>query len=443
MNVWSIILDALVVMFFVMLNGFFVAAEFAIVKVRSTQIEPLAQKGNRRAKIAQEIISHLDASLSATQLGITMSSLALGWIGEPLVASLFDPLFTGFGISDPRLIHGVSFAVAFSIITLIHIVLGELGPKWIAIQNAGRTTLWTAYPLKLFLTVFKPFIWVLNSLANALIALLGIQPLRNTELVQSEEELRLSLAQNKRVSGASKNIVLNAMDFRRKQARHAMVPRREIVALLASAPFKTSLEIIRTHKFSRFPVYKETIDNVIGILHTKEVFKFDKHLDPHFEISSIVRDPVVLPETALLEIVLETMLRRKTHMVILADEYGGTAGLITLENVLEELVGPIQDEFDRETPDVLKVGENEYVVSGGMTTNDIERLISRELSSGEILSIGGFVIERLGHIPRKGERLKTNGAEFTVEKVENNAVESLRVKRTPVEQDGDESNTGG
>jgi putative hemolysin len=210
-----------------------------------------------------------------------------------------------------------------------------------------------------------------------------------------------------------------------------MIPRKEIVALSVLVPVKETITIMRTNKFSRFPVFKDTIDNIIGIVYTKDIFKHDKHLQPDFTLISVLRDATFLPETATLERVLTTSLQKKTHMIILADEYGGTAGLITLENVLEELVGNIQDEFDRETPDVVKIGENEFVVAGYITTSDVERLLSIELSPLDIRSIGGFVIEQLGHIPSVGEQMQLNGIEFTAEKIVDNAVESVRIKKIP------------
>ncbi len=438
---WSWFLDFLVVMLFVVLNGFFVAAEFAIVKVRSTQIDPLVARGDWRAKIAKDIITHLDAYLSATQLGITMASLALGWIGEPLIASELRPLLADLGVTKPEVVTGVSFGVAFAIITFLHIVLGELAPKSLAIQQAQGTTLWISYPLKLFYVVFKPIIWMLNSLANAILRSLGFHVVSESELMHSEEELRLLLAQEKNASVVSKSLVLNAMDFRLKQARHCMVPRTEMVALSASDPVKKNLEIMRTNKFSRYPVYKESIDNIIGIVNTKDIFKMERDHDPNFALDSVLRDALFLPETISLERVLETMLQKKIHMVILADEYGGTAGLITLENVLEELVGSIQDEFDREQPEVTKVSDTEYVLDASLTTNDVEKLIQQELSPKDIRSIGAFVLEQLGHIPKNGERVRVNGAEFIVEHVEENVIERIRVKKLPPEPPEQEEKT--
>ncbi len=427
----EVFFNTFVVMFFVALNGFFVAAEFAIVKVRLTQIEPLVRRGNLRARVALEIVTHLDAYLSATQLGITMTSLALGWLGEPFVAQLLEPVFVRFGMENPALVEGVSFGIAFTLITFLHIVLGELAPKSLAIQKAQGVTLFISAPLKLFYTVFRPIIWALNSLANYLIRLVGIRPASAAELTHSEEELRLILSEGADVIGLSRTIAMNAMDFKRKQARHVMVPRKEMAVLAATAPVHVNIEFMQKNKFSRFPVYKGTVDNITGIIHTKDIFKHNRHLEPGFTLESVYRDAVFIPETAPLEMVLDTMLQKKKHMVILVDEYGGTAGLITLENVLEEIVGNIQDEFDREAPEVVRVSEHEFIVDGSWTTNDVERLLDQELSVKDILSIGGFVIEQLGRIPQPGESFRVNDTVFIVEKVENNVVETVRIRRLP------------
>jgi CBS domain containing-hemolysin-like protein len=436
---WQYIFDTFIILLFVFLNGFFVAAEFAIVKVRLTQIEPLVVKGNWRAKIAQTLVTNLNAYLSATQLGITMTSLALGWIGEPLVADRLYPVFALIGILSPEILHAVSFGVAFSIITFLHIVLGELAPKSLAILEAKKTALWVAYPLSIFFIVFKPLIWLLNSLANMILRLFGFQSITESELAHSEEELRLILAHDAHVSPTTRNIALNAMDFHQKQARHAMVPRKEIVALSLQAPVQENLAIMQKNKFSRFPVFKDTIDNIVGIVYTKDIFKQDRHLQPDFTLNSVLRDASFLPETATLEKALTTILQKKTHMMILADEYGGTAGLITLENVLEELVGSIQDEYDREQPDVIKISEDEYIVDGSITTNDVERFLALDLSPMDIRSLSGFVIEQLGHFPHAGEQVITNGVEFTAVKVVDNVIESIRIKKIVLPSDNIEN----
>jgi len=428
---WVYLFNILVVFLVVLLNAFFVAAEFAIVKVRNTQIEPLVEKGNKRATIAKDIIAHMDAYLSATQLGVTMASLALGWIGEPLVSGMLRPLCAVLGLQNEKIIEAIAVAVGFSIITFLHITLGEQAPKWLAIQKAQGTALFVSYPLKLFFTVFKPIIIALNGFANGILKLAGLGEISGAELTHSQEELRLLLSQDKQVSAASKNIVLNAMDFRRKQARHVMVSRKEIVALSLSAPVKDNVEIMRTNKFSRYPVYKDTIDNIIGVIHTKDVFRAERHLKPDFKLEVVLREVVVMPETATLERVLETMLQKKTHLIPLADEFGGTAGMITMENVLEELVGNIQDEFDKEAPEITALSDTEYLVNANITTTDVERLLNQELSPKDILSIGGFAIEHLGHIPKKGEKFRVGNTEFIIESTRDRVIDSIRIRRIP------------
>jgi CBS domain containing-hemolysin-like protein len=425
--------DSVVVFLFILLNGFFVVAEFSVVKVRLTQIEPLAQKGNRRAKLALLILANTNAYLSAAQLGVTMTSLALGWIGEPLVAKMLLPVFAWAGVHSSELLHGVSFAFAFSMITAVHIVVGEQAPKVLAIHKAASMLLAIAYPFRWFYLVFRPLVMLLNSASNGLLRLVGLENSAHQDAWHSEEELRMILAHEHQVSLSTRNIALNAIDFHQKQARHAMTPRKEILALSLHAPVQKNIELMRVNKFSRYPVFLETIDNVVGVVHTKDVFKTERQLQPNFTISSVLRDAIFLPETATLEKVMETILQKRIHMIILADEYGGTAGLITLENVLEELVGNIQDEYDREAPEIVKVNEHEFLVDGALTTNDVERMFEIELSPMDIRSIGGFFIEQLGHFPRAGEKLSVEGLEFTAEKIVENAIELVRIKRLPKE----------
>jgi putative hemolysin len=290
--------------------------------------------------------------------------------------------------------------------------------------------------MRIFFFLFKPIITLLNASSNGLLRLIGIAESTDAELAHTEEELRLILAHDTHVSATTRNIALNAMDFHKKQARHSMIPRKEIVALSLHAPVQDTIGIMLANKYSRFPVYKDTIDNVVGIVYTKDIFKHNKHLQPHFTLMSVLRDAIFLPETTSLERVLTTSLQKRTHMIILADEYGGTAGLITLENVLEELVGNIQDEYDRETPELMKLGENEFLVAGYITTSDIERLFSTELSPFDIRSIGGFIIDRIGHIPFVGEQVQLQGLEFRIEKVVDNAIESVRIKKLPASMEG-------
>jgi CBS domain containing-hemolysin-like protein len=430
-SLWQILSDSTIIALFIFLNGFFVATEFAIVKVRLTQIEPLVKHGNRRAKIARDILTNTNMYLSAAQLGVTMTSLALGWIGEPLAAKMLDPFFHLTGITQPAVVHAVSLTAAFSLITAIHIIVGEQAPKLIAIQKAAPIILTVSVPFRMFYVLFRPLILLLNWASNGLLHTIGLRTTPDKDVQHSEEELRLILAHDRNASPLSRMIILRAMDFREKLARHAMVPRMGIVALSADASWIENLAIIRANKFSRFPVYKDSIDNIVGIVYTKDIFKKDLHLQPGFAMQSVLHDPIFLPETAQLEQVLSTILQRKVHMIMLADEYGGTAGLITLENVLEELVGNIQDEYDREAPDMTKISENEYLIDGSITTNDVERMFDTELSLDDIRSIGGYIIEHLGHFPVVGEHFRAANLELSVEKVAKNMVALVRIKRIP------------
>lgn len=432
MEIWQWVYKFLLVALFLFVNAFFVAAEFALVKVRSTQIETLLRRGNRQAAVVKDILAHLNTYLSAIQLGITMTSLALGWIGEPYVSAVIRPMLNVWGILSEQVVHTISIVVGFSIITALHITIGELVPKTLAILKPKETSLAVAWPMKVFFIVFRPAIRFLDKTANGILLLMGVGMPAGGELEHSAEELRLLLKRRRGVSAASKDLVLNAFDFRTKQAKHIMIPPREIVALNINDPVRENIAIMRRHKYSRYPVYKETIDNIIGIIHTKDIFKHEKHLRPDFALESVLRDAVFLPETVTLDKALETMLMKKSHMVVLGDEYGSTAGIVTMENVLEEIVGTIQDEFDRETPEVVKISDNEFLIDAAMTTNEVEQLLERELSVRDILSIGGFILERLEHIPEPGEKVTVPGAEFTVEKVAENTVELVRVKKIPL-----------
>lgn len=442
MDLWNSFTNIVILLLIAGLNGYFTAASFSLVKVRATQIDALVRKGNRRAKAAQEILNHLDVYLSATQFGNVLASIALGWLGEPFAAHALGGVFESLGMTNASMIEAISFGVAFGFVTFLNIIIGEMVPKSIAIQKALRITLLIAYPLRLFFTVFKPFIKLLDFVSALVLKALRVGTPEEAELAHSTEELRLLLTQESGVPKGSKALVVNALDFRRKRARHAMVPRPEVVALALDNPVSDNIELMRRNKFSRYPVFRDTIDNIVGIVHTKDIFKTEIHHQPEFRLEKVLRDAVFLPETVPLQSVLETILLRKTHMVILSDEYGGTAGLITLEDVLEELVGTIQDEFDREAPVVTKISEGEYVVDASITTHDVEQLMGQELSAKDIRSVGAFLIEEFGHIPSKGEHLVRGMVEFSIELADERVIERVRIKRhapaLPIEGKADE-----
>ncbi len=413
----------------VFLNGFFVAAEFAIVKVRTTQIEPLVRSGVRWAARAQSIVTHLDAYLSATQLGITLTSLGLGWVGEPFVAHFLGPVFMWVGMTQPALVETFSFIIAFLAITFLHIVLGELTPKWLAIQRAQRVTLRVAEPLHLFFSVFKPFIWLLNVSATYVLGFLGLQPPGESELVQSEEELRLLLSKGKTISSTGKSISLKAMELRNRTVREVMVPRTSVIFLSTDRTIEQNIAMAMENQFTRYPLCEKNLENVLGMIHLKDLFKLKGTQGGGEKLLEIRREMPFVPETTPLEKILNTFLTKRVLMAIAVDEYGGTAGLVTLENVLEELVGEIRDEFDVEPLLVQKISESEFLIDGAMPLHDFARMFEVVPDSKDVVTVSGYAIQLLGRVPERGASIRIGKWDATVDVVEGKKVKLLRIKK--------------
>ena len=429
----SIFWRLLAVVVLVFLNGFFVAAEFAIVKIRETQLQPLLGRSGR-ARMAARIVKNLDASLSATQLGITLASLGLGWIGEPVFATILEPVMGWFQVESAQVRHTISFAVGFSIITFLHIVLGELAPKSMAIQKPLPTTLWIAYPLHWFNLISFPFIWVLNKTSLMLLRQVGIEPASEAELAHSEEELRLLLAPrhgSAEVAGIGRDIVLNAFDLRRRIAREVMRPRRQIVGLNSDAPLTQCLEIAEHTRFSRFPVLENgNLDRALGVVHVKDLFSGRKRAQFARDLLPVAKKIIYVPETARLERLLQFFLDRKVHLAFVVDEYGGTVGVVTLENILEELVGQIQDEFDQETPLLVKKDERTWSVDGALPLHDFADVIGEPIAEEGVTTVSGWVTHRLGGFPKMGDVIRAGNHELKVEQMDGPRVSRLALKRT-------------
>jgi CBS domain containing-hemolysin-like protein len=432
----EIILKMLLVVFLVFLNGFFVAAEFAIVKIRATQLEPLVVKGHRRAKIARRIVDNLDAALSATQLGITLASLGLGWFGEPAFALILEPAMHWFNITSPEVQHTVSFIIAFSIITFLHIVFGELAPKSMAIQRPLPVTLWIAQPLEWFYKLSFPAIWALNHTALWLLRRVGIEPASEADMVHSQEELRLMFAATSEHSGATglgKEVVLNALDLSRREARDVMRPRSEIVVLDTNAPISECLDIAEKTRYSRFPLCEDgDIDKTLGVVHFKDLFAMRLRARKGADLLPVARKIVYVPATCRLERLLQLLLERKLHFSLVVDEYGGTLGIVTLENILEELVGQIQDEFDQEKPLVEKLGE-EWKIDGTLPVHDLADLVAENLDEGEeeIATTSGYVTHRLGGFPKEGDTLVLGQFQLRVDQMDGPKVARLTLTKLP------------
>lgn len=427
-----IAIKVLAVLVLAAMNGFFVAAEFALVKVRDTQLLPLVAQGNRRAAMARHLLAHLDAYLSAAQLGITLASLALGWIGEPIFADLLKPVFDGLGVASEQTRHTISFLVGFTVITFLHIVAGEMAPKSLAIRMPVETSLWVAYPFHWFYIAMKPFIHALNYSALWLLRLVGIEAAHEHAGAHSEEELRLMFDANQRHAGGSKlgrEIVLNALDLRHRVAREVMRPRTEITVLDSQASIAACLEVAEKTRYSRFPLCEAgDVDRTLGVVHIKDLYAMRLKARSGADLTTVARKLIYVPPTARLERLLQLLIDRKLHMAVVVDEYGGTVGLITLENIIEEVIGQIQDEFDQEKPLLQKTGDQVWEVDGALPLHELEQLVGEKLAEEEITTTSGFVTHRLGGFPKEGDVVRLEGFTLRVE-----AMDGMRVSRLRLE----------
>jgi magnesium and cobalt exporter, CNNM family len=420
-----------IILLLIFLNGFFVASEFALVKVRSSQLDLLEEEGNRRASLANHVISNLDAYLSATQLGITLASLALGWIGQPYVASLLAPALYHIGISSKAVVDGISITIGFALITYFHIVLGELTPKTVSIRKALETSLWVSAPLHLFYLIFRPAIWFLQVSAAGILRLLHLDPVAENELGHSEEELRVILTESHsktEVLPLSKELLINALDFRRRVVRDIMTPRGDVVYLDAEDSFEANLQIALESNHTRFPLVQGHLDNTIGLIHIKDLMKEMKKPKP--DLLAVKRDLLPVPEFMPLDKLLNTFLAKRVHLALVVDEFGGAVGIVTLDNVLEELVGEIKDEFDQEPArEFVRLNEEEFVVQGQLNLYELQELADLHLENPEVSTIGGYVIQLLGHLPKQGEQVQIEDYLVTITQTDGLRIFQLHFKK--------------
>jgi len=431
-----------VTFFLVFLNGFFVAAEFAIVKVRASQIEVRAKAGSNVANIAKHITNHLDGYLAATQLGITLASLGLGWVGEAVMTQIVANFFGLFNVElSGSLQTNLGHVLAFSIITILHIVFGELAPKSIAIQRPVGTTMALTLPLRFFYMLFRPFIWVLNGFANLLLRVFGFGPTKN-EVHHSSEELQYLLDQG-RESGAlnltEHELIKNVFDFNERVVKNVMVPRTKITAVDIDSPKELLLNTIISEGYSRVPVYDGSIDKVVGVVHAKDLLPqlVDKE---EIELKNIIRKPYFIPETKKINDLMTEFQLKRIQIAIVLDEFGGTSGMVTLEDIVEELVGEIQDEYDEEHPIVEQVSQTEYIVTASASIHDVNEFLPHELPpSNDYDTVSGLVSELFDKIPDVGECKQYHGYAFTILKKTEQNIESVKMERLELaEEDEDE-----
>lgn len=424
------------ILFFLLLNAFFVASEFAIVKVRASQLEAEAKASPAKLKTALHVVNNLDRYLSANQLGITIASLALGFLGEPFVAALVSPLLTMTGISV-WWVKFISFALAIISFTFLHVVIGELMPKSIAICRSVPVTLALAGPLHAFYRSAHWAIVVLNGSANRLLKMFfNIDPVSEKEHGHSAAELALLVTQSgksQEVTETEREILINALGLNELWVRDVMTPRNKVIILDADEPFEKTLEIAMRSKHTRFPLVKGHLDHAIGLIHIKDLFKLIKDPDP--DLMRIKRELKIVPDTMPLDTLLRFFLREHAHLAMAVDEFGTPVGIVFLDNVMEELVGDIQDEFDNERSSFSRINDDEFVIEGAMTLNDLAGYVPELfLESGEVTTVGGYLTQQLERFPEVGETLEVLGYEARVTSTDGRRVGQVHFRRLTPEQ---------
>lgn len=439
-GVLSIIVNTLLVIFLVLGNGFFVASEFALVAVRKSRIEILAAEGQKSAQRLMLLLNNLNAYISATQLGITIFSLGLGYVAEPAVVQVIEPILiwfaeiTGIGVlTSPTLAHSISFAIAFAIITFLHIVFGELAPKTAALELSERVSLWVALPLLIFHKIFYYPIRLLDWTGVKTVRLFGLRPTGGHGSIYTEDEIR-QLVRISQESGhlneEERKLINQVFEFSETTVREAMIPRTETIAISVMMPLHEIAETFRLHGFSRLPVYRDSLDDIAGVVHSKDVMI--SLLTPEkFRIERILRKPVYVVDTARLEDVLRQMQKEKFHFGFVVDEHGGVEGIITLEDLLEEIVGEIADEYDLEVEEQIHEQEDgSYLLEGGLAVRDLNKQLDLNLPVSEsYTTIAGFLMAEAGQVLQRGESVKFNGHVFQVEETERRRIVRVRMEK--------------
>ncbi len=414
-------------------NGFFVAAEFALVKIRDTQLEGLVQRRHRRAGMTRHILAHLDGYLSACQLGITLASLALGWVAEPVFATLLEPVFGWCRIESEQMRHLLSASVGIMVVTFFHVVVGEQAPKFIAIKRPLPSSLWVAYPLHWFYLLTYPLIWVLNWTSLWVLRQLGIEASGHGE-VHSEEELRLMLGSTLAAGDSSvlaREIVHNSLDLGRRRVREVMRPRREIVALDLRRPIWECLRLADDSRYSRFPLSDGgDLDRLVGVVHVKDIYLRRDSTGAAADLRPAAKPVIYVPETARLDRLLQLFLDRRLHLAIVVDEYGGTTGMVTLENVLEELVGQIQDEFDQEKPRIERMGDGQWRLDGALPLFELAELVRQPVEASGAHTVGGWMTGCLGGFAKVGDSVPLGDHLLTVCEMDGLRVSRVMMVRT-------------
>lgn len=432
------------VLFLVFANAFFVVSEFAIVKIRRTKLEELAHAGKSQAKIALKITEHLNTYLSAIQLGITLASLGLGWIGEPAVSRLLESWFAGFFNGNTILLHSVSFGVAFAFITLLHVVLGELVPKSLAIQHTEKYVLSVARPLYLFNKVFAPFIWVFDHVTNGILRLMGTRVSNENDDAHSEEEIKLIIDASQKdgvIDDTEGEIIQNAIDFSEIYAHEIMIPRQDMKCLYLDDSYEEIMELVKANKHTRYPLCKDDKDCVVGMIHIRDLLEHWEEMHDKDILSKISRNILFVPENKSISEILHLMMAKRIHIAIVVDEYGGTAGMLSMEDILEELVGDILDEHDDMEEEPMKVlSENVCQFDGTYLIEDAYECMKLPEIEYEESTIGGYVFGLLGREPKVSDRVEDDYCIYEIVGVDNMRITKVKaqIKSHNNSEDSDE-----
>jgi CBS domain containing-hemolysin-like protein len=413
------------------LNGFFVAAEFALVRTRETRIVQLEQEGSVQARVVHSALRDLDTYLSVCQVGITIASLALGWVGEPAMSALISPGLQALGITSEGIIEITAVILGFVVITYAHLVFGEQAPKYFAIQRAEATAMWLSRPLKLFMFLFRPLVWLVNASTNLILRPWGIRLGEEME-AHSEEELRIMI-DSSTSSGVldpqEHEYLNNVFDFGDTIAREVMVPRPDIEALPSDAPLEELVDRAAFGRYTRYPVYDDDLDHVLGAVHVKDLFRAAKEDGNGFDLSPLIRDCLVVPETKRIEEILREFQKRKLQMAIVIDEWGSVEGLVTIEDIVEELVGEIQDEFDEDEAAIEPLGNGTYAIDGRIPITDVNEYFKLDLPHEDFDTIGGYILGALGRPPEPGDTVEAEGVTLRVKNVDGPRVSTLTLER--------------
>lgn len=424
--------DIVLIALLILVNALFVAAEFALVRVRSTELDAIINKGNKQAKLSKKIIEDINSYISATQLGITIVNLALGWLGEDVFTRMLHPVFIFFGIHDP-LSHTLAIILGLLIITFFTVTIGEIAPKTIAIKYPLKITLWFSLPLQIFYNIFRPFIWLLNKGADLTLKLLGIKPVSKDEMAHSEEEIRQIIKEGRStgvIDSTEHQLIEKIFDFNDKTIDEIMVPRNNMFAIDINESRDKIIHKVIEEGYSRIPVYNESVDNIIGIIYSKDIISAAEHKDV-IVLQDILRPANFVPETKHIGELLKEMQRKRIHLVIVVNEHGGVEGLATLEDIIEEIVGEIEDEYDVENKTIEVGKKGVYLVNPNISIEEFNNKFKADIpvDDDEYQTLSGFLQQVTGHIPEIYERIDYQGISMTVTKKAGNKLLQIKIQK--------------